>query len=558
MFKKQIRSIITLVLIVSLVIPLFATPVSAAYDNTYKNTGNQRNDIIGVALTQVGYREGSNNYTKYGVWYGLSNSPWCAMFVSWCAKEAGISTSVLKRTARASASAFGLSYKDGSSYTPKKGDLFFKKGFTHVGLVYYTEGAYFYTIEGNTSTTTYDGTSVMIRKRKISDFYFSSPNYKGSSNSNSNTSKSCDHNYKTKVESAHPHKEYKICSKCDKKSYTGNKKSSDSCKTCIQAACKHDFSQWKKASNSEHSRVCSKCNLKQTKSHDWENGKILKEATCIDEGTRQRICSDCGAETTKTIKATGEHKYSNFSYIDEAKHQKVCSVCNKQATSKHSVSKNWQHDILYHWTSCSDCGGRIRHEEHNFKNGCLEPCVDCGYVMEGGHKTTGEKIHDESQHWEICTRCNQKANVEEHSFTSDCDEYCNSCDFRRSAPADHQDTYFADETGHWRKCASCERTTNVVSHSPDQSAEDWEALLCAYCEFELRSADKHIHTFETLETNATTHWGTCLCGELIEPEVHSWDFQTGKCSVCGIQNAPAEEKSSANLLVTLWHNIWKN
>ena len=153
MFKKQIRSIVTLVLIVALMLPFFPTKANAAYENTYKNTGNMKNDIIGVALTQVGYREGSNNYTKYGVWYGLSNSPWCAMFVSWCAKEAGIPTSILKRTAMANPNNFGLSYKDGKNYTPQKGDLFFKKGFSHVGLVYYTEGAYFYTIEGNTSTT---------------------------------------------------------------------------------------------------------------------------------------------------------------------------------------------------------------------------------------------------------------------------------------------------------------------------------------------------------------------------------------------------------------------
>ena len=136
MFKKSVRSIITLVLIIALLIPFLPTQVSAAYENTYKNTGNMRNDIIGVALTQVGYKEGANNYTKYGVSYGLSNSPWCGMFVSWCAKEAGIPTSVLKRTGIANPSNFGLSYKDGKNYTPQKGDLFFKKNFSHVGLVY--------------------------------------------------------------------------------------------------------------------------------------------------------------------------------------------------------------------------------------------------------------------------------------------------------------------------------------------------------------------------------------------------------------------------------------
>ena len=109
MFKKQIRSLITIILIVVLMIPFFTIEANAAYENTYANTGNMRNDIIGVALTQVGYTEGANNYTKYGVWYGQPNSPWCGMFVSWCANQAGIPTSVLKRTGIANPSNFGLS-----------------------------------------------------------------------------------------------------------------------------------------------------------------------------------------------------------------------------------------------------------------------------------------------------------------------------------------------------------------------------------------------------------------------------------------------------------------
>mgnify|MGYP003301165725 CR=1 FL=1 len=66
MLKRQMRSVLALILIISVLLPLGVTPVNAAHENTYKNTGNMRDNIIGVALTQVGYREGSNNYTKYG------------------------------------------------------------------------------------------------------------------------------------------------------------------------------------------------------------------------------------------------------------------------------------------------------------------------------------------------------------------------------------------------------------------------------------------------------------------------------------------------------------
>ena len=46
-----------------------------------------RDDIVDMAISQLGYTEGPNNDTKYGDWYGLPNQPWCAMFVSWCANQ---------------------------------------------------------------------------------------------------------------------------------------------------------------------------------------------------------------------------------------------------------------------------------------------------------------------------------------------------------------------------------------------------------------------------------------------------------------------------------------
>ena len=66
-----------------------------AYENTYVNTGDQRKDIVGVALTQVGYTESVRNfevddtgirhgYTRYGDWYGVPYSDWSATFVSFC------------------------------------------------------------------------------------------------------------------------------------------------------------------------------------------------------------------------------------------------------------------------------------------------------------------------------------------------------------------------------------------------------------------------------------------------------------------------------------------
>ena len=547
MFRKKIRSAVLLILVAVLIVPFFATPVSAAYENTHTNTGNMRNDIIAVALTQVGYTEGSNNYTKYGVWYGQPNSPWCGMFVSWCASQAGVPSSVLKRTGIANPSNFGLSYQSGTSYTPQKGDLFFKTSFSHVGFVYYTEGEYFYTIEGNTSTTSYDGTSVMIRKRKISEYYFSSPNYSGNS---------CSHNYETKVETDHPHKEYKICSKCNYKTFTGNTIPDDSCKTCIQDACSHTYSKWNQSDNSKHSRVCTKCDLEESQNHKWDMGEVLKDATCSEVGSQSMKCSECNAESTKELPATGIHTYTEYSYIDESNHQKICEDCNEQTTAEHTLNKNWMHDSLYHWTSCADCGGRIRHQEHSFPEGCENPCDICGYTSESGHKGDGVIHFNEDSHWQICSKCSDTFDEELHVFSSDCDETCNLCQYQRNVTVAHQDTYLSNDAGHWNKCKVCSRETELICHVADQNANEWETLHCIHCNYELRSSDRHEHTYATVEHDEKSHWGSCHCGAQMESQLHTWDFQSGACSICGIENVPDNNNSFLAVLIAFWRSLW--
>lgn len=117
-----------------------------------------RDDIIDIARTQLGYTEGPNNDTIYGDWYGLPNQPWCAMFVSWCADQAGISQDIIKKFASCTTGfrwfdSIGESTRD--HITPNKGDIIFfiwtygEATPDHVGLVEKVENGKVYTIEGN-------------------------------------------------------------------------------------------------------------------------------------------------------------------------------------------------------------------------------------------------------------------------------------------------------------------------------------------------------------------------------------------------------------------------
>lgn len=57
-------------------------------------------DVLNVARTQIGFHEGVNNSNPYGLWYGIPNAPYCAMGVSWCFGQVGLSHLIAAQTAK--------------------------------------------------------------------------------------------------------------------------------------------------------------------------------------------------------------------------------------------------------------------------------------------------------------------------------------------------------------------------------------------------------------------------------------------------------------------------
>lgn len=232
--QRLLSLLLAAVTVLGLVLPagIGAGAAIPDFENTHVNTGDQRKDILEIAKTQLGYTEGPNNAAKYGAWGGYPNQPWCANFVSWCARQAEIPQDIITQSPVASPKRFGVEYFDGENYIPQPGDLFFTKQLSHTGLVYYVDGEYFYTVEGNANYEEFeDDYYVMTLKRKISDYYFGVPAYKGSG----------DHSYVRKLESAHPHKVYYECADCGDKFYTGYDEAVSGCKKCFSCGCSEQF-----------------------------------------------------------------------------------------------------------------------------------------------------------------------------------------------------------------------------------------------------------------------------------------------------------------------------
>lgn len=165
-------------------------------------------DVLKVALAEVGYLEkasnynldsktanaGYNNYTKYGKWYGMNGQPWCDMFVSWCAAQAGALSIVGKYAYVPSHTSFFRSlgrYHARGSYTPVKGDVIIFKNESHIGLVNYVSNGYVYTVEGNTSsgsTLVPNGGGVYQKSYPLTSSYiqgYGNPKYTSTSSSTS-------------------------------------------------------------------------------------------------------------------------------------------------------------------------------------------------------------------------------------------------------------------------------------------------------------------------------------------------------------------------------------
>ena len=190
---------------------------STEYPNTWNNTGKYIEDLIGIAMTQVGYYGNTTVGTKYGAWYGenYTYAQWCGMFVAWCANQAGIPTSIIHKTAKANNYRNSGTYHYKDDYTPKRGDLVLYNPMTggYSGSYYWPEknsdGTYkesshvaivcsydsstkkIWIVHGNSTGDKVCYNSIAVASDAIQAFV--TPDYKGSSSSSGSISRVYDY-----------------------------------------------------------------------------------------------------------------------------------------------------------------------------------------------------------------------------------------------------------------------------------------------------------------------------------------------------------------------------
>lgn len=149
---SRILSLLLAIVMIASLIPVIETDADAyaAARALPALTGNQAQDVVNIALSQLGYTEGRGGGTVFGAWWtktykgNNTYAAWCAMFACWCANQAGVGKGITYGMSSASASGF-VSYlrQNGKVETsfatqPKTGDFIFfgnRGSVSHIAIV---------------------------------------------------------------------------------------------------------------------------------------------------------------------------------------------------------------------------------------------------------------------------------------------------------------------------------------------------------------------------------------------------------------------------------------
>ena len=313
--------------------------------------------------------------------------------------------------------------------------------------------------------------------------------------------------------------------------------------------------------------------------HHWDQGEIITEATCTEEGEKKFTCSVCGDEKTEKISATG-HQHTEIRNKKEATCKETgysgdtwCKDCGKKILSGQAIAKTENHS----WDAgkvttkatcteegektftCSICGDKktekvsaTGHQHTEIRNKKEATCKEEGYSGDTWCKDCGKKIlsgqaiaKTEDHSWNQGEITKEPTCKEEGEKTFTC-SICGNTKTEKVSTTDHQhmeirnqknptckeagysgDTYCADCGVKISSGKTIAKTKNhnwdggVITTEPTCTERGEKTFTCTIC-----------GNTDTKKVNATGHsYGAYKVVK--EPTNKRKGLKSKTCSVCG-------------------------
>ena len=313
--------------------------------------------------------------------------------------------------------------------------------------------------------------------------------------------------------------------------------------------------------------------------HHWDQGEIITEATCTEEGEKKFTCSICGDEKTEKVSATG-HQHTEIRNKKEATCKETgysgdtwCKDCGKKILSGQTIAKTENHS----WDAgkvttkatcteegektftCSICGDEktekvsaTGHQHTEIRNKKEATCKEEGYSGDTWCKDCGKKIlsgqaiaKTEDHSWNQGEITKEPTCKEEGEKTFTC-SICGNTKTEKVSTTDHQhmeirnqknptckeagysgDTYCADCGVKISSGKTIAKTKNhnwdggVITTEPTCTERGEKTFTCTIC-----------GNTDTKKVNATGHsYGAYKVVK--EPTNKRKGLKSKTCSVCG-------------------------
>ena len=313
--------------------------------------------------------------------------------------------------------------------------------------------------------------------------------------------------------------------------------------------------------------------------HHWDQGEIITEATCTEEGEKKFTCSICGDEKTEKVSATG-HQHTEIRNKKEATCKETgysgdtwCKDCGKKILSGQAIAKTEDHSwndgkITTKATcteegektfTCSICGDEktekvsaTGHQHTEIRNKKEATCKEEGYSGDTWCKDCGKKIlsgqaivKTEDHSWNQGEITKEPTCKEEGEKTFTC-SICGNTKTEKVSTTDHQhmeirnqknptckeagysgDTYCADCGVKISSGKTIAKTKNhnwdggVITTEPTCTERGEKTFTCTIC-----------GNTNTKKVNATGHsYGAYKVVK--EPTNKRKGLKSKTCSVCG-------------------------